>query len=125
MFIILGLFLFLNAALLTILVPGGPIENRDFTNLTGIIYWGFNIFLISLGILTFLTTYYVLIRERMAIRLGIILSICYLIVYILDLAKIFPRSSTKMSNKLMLMEIVNSLNAVFTIIFSLSVWYNY
>lgn len=39
--------MFINVTLLAILVPGGPIENRDFNGLRGIVFWGFNVFLIT------------------------------------------------------------------------------
>ena len=32
------------------LVPGGPIETRDFSHLSPVVFWGFNAFLISLAI---------------------------------------------------------------------------
>jgi len=111
-----GYILFINVSLLTVLVPGGPIENRDFSHLKGLIFWGFNLFLISLGLLSFITSYFLMLKYSWALWVAIILGLAYLFVYALDLAKIFPKSPTDMSKVLMLMEIINSLAAVLLII---------
>jgi len=115
-YLMAGYILFINVSLLTVLVPGGPIENRDFSHLKGLIFWGFNLFLISLGLLSFITSYFLMLKYSWALWVAIILGLAYLFVYALDLAKIFPKSPTDMSKVLMLMEIINSLAAVLLII---------
>jgi len=47
------------------LVPGGPIESRSFSHLSPAIFWGFNAFLITLGVTAFVIAFSVL-RERRA-----------------------------------------------------------
>lgn len=111
-----GFILFLNVTLLSILVPGGPVENRDFGKLKGMVFWGFNIFLISLGIMTFVTSYWMLKSSEFAILSAKIISVLYFLVYALDLGKIFPKSPTKMSKTLMLLEIINMSLAVYLFI---------
>jgi len=118
--IITTLILFLNVTLLTILVPGWPIENRDFSHLKWIVFWWFNVFLISLWIATLVMCYYVLLWNIWAFKVSIVLGILYFIVYMIDLWKIFPKSPTDMSKTLMLLEIVNSMFALLLIIFCLA-----
>jgi len=118
--IIASILLFTNVSLLTILVPGGPIENRDFTGLKGIVFWGFNVFLITLGITSYVTCYLLLISSPHALPAAQIISVLYFIVYIIDLAGVFPKSPTKMSKQLMSFEIMNASMAVFLFIFSLA-----
>lgn len=117
-----GLLLFSNVTLLAILVPGGPIENRDFSNLKGVTFWGFNIFLISLGLATFVNVYLLFENQEISIIMGIIISIFYMFVYLLDLGKIFPKSPIKMSNSLMLMEIINLMISILSFIFLISIY---
>ncbi|MFD0712149.1 hypothetical protein [Paenibacillus sp. GCM10027626] len=115
--IIASLLVFLNVTLLTILVPGGPIENRDFSKLTGVVFWGFNLFLISLGIASFIACYLLLISHSNAILITQIIAVLYFIVYAIDLAGMFPKSPTKMSKPLMSFEIINTTMAVFLFLF--------
>ncbi|GKS12093.1 hypothetical protein [Paenibacillus chitinolyticus] len=115
--IIASLLVFLNVTLLTILVPGGPIENRDFSKLTGVVFWGFNLFLISLGIVSFIACYLLLISHSNAILITQMIAVLYFIVYTIDLAGMFPKSPTKMSKPLMLFEIINTTMAVFLFLF--------
>ncbi|WP_339222195.1 hypothetical protein [Paenibacillus sp. FSL H8-0332] len=112
-----SLLVFFNVTLLTILVPGGPIENRDFSKLTGVVFWGFNLFLISLGIVSFIACYLLLVSHSNAILVTQIIAVLYFIVYIIDLAGIFPKSPTKMSKPLMLLEVINTSMAVFLFLF--------
>jgi hypothetical protein len=109
--------MFINVTLLIILVPGGPIENRDFNGLRGIVFWGFNVFLIILGIISYITSYLLLISNPYALLMAQIISVLYFIVYIIDLAQIFPKSPTKMSKTLMLIEEINASLAIFLFIF--------
>ncbi|MEK4237151.1 hypothetical protein [Paenibacillus sp. FSL H7-0714] len=115
--IIASLLVFFNVMLLAILVPGGSIENRDFSKLKGVVFWGFNLFLILLGVMSFITCYLLLIAHPNAIFITKIIAVLYFIVYIIDLAGIFPKSPTKMSKPLILFEIINGSMAVFLFLF--------
>jgi len=117
--LILGGIMFANVGLLAVLVPGGPIENRDFSHLGGVVYWGFNTFLSGLILASIAVTYQLLRGEQVAAA-GVILSVLYCAVYLLDLGKLFPTSPTTMSKQLMLHEIVNFCVALFTAIIMLS-----
>ncbi len=114
--------LFLNVVLLSILVPGGPIENRDFQKLKSLIFWGFNIFLITLGAVTYLASYWMLVSYPLALPLTKIIAILYFMVYALDLGKIFPKSPTEMSKRLMLFEIINMSLAVYLFVLTSSMY---
>lgn len=115
--IMASLLAFLNVTLLAILVPGGPIENRDFSKLKGVVFWGFNLFLILLGITSFIVCYLLLISHPNAIFITQIIAVLYFIVYMIDLASIFPKSPTKMSKPLALFEVINASMAVFLFLF--------
>lgn len=121
--IMASVLVFLNVTLLTILVPGGPIENRDFSKLKGGVFWGFNLFLISLGIISFIACYLLLISHPYAIYITQVIAVLYFIVYVVDLAGIFPKSPTKMSTALMLLEIINTTMAVFLFLFVTAIGY--
>jgi hypothetical protein len=119
--IIASLLVFFNVMLLAILVPGGPIENRDFSKLKGVVFWGFNLFLILLGVMSFITCYLLLIAHPNAIFITKFIAVLYFIVYIIDLAGVFPKSPTKMYNPLMLFEIINASMAVFLFLFVMAI----
>ncbi|CAH1056645.1 hypothetical protein [Paenibacillus pseudetheri] len=119
--IMASLLVFLNVTLLAILVPGGPIENRDFSKLKGGVFWGFNLFLILLAITSFIVCYLLLISHPHAIFMTQIIAVLYFIVYIIDLAGIFPKSPTKMSKPLMLFEVINTSMAIFLFLFVMAI----
>ncbi|MGX8796117.1 hypothetical protein ACR6HW_08565 [Fusibacter sp. JL298sf-3] len=112
----MSFWLFLNVLLLTVLVPGGPIENRDFSAMKGAAFWGFNVFLIAIGLGAFVGSYALLVGAQWAVLLGQVLSVLFAGVYLIDLAGIFPKSPTPMSKSLLFFEIINSCVAVYTFI---------
>lgn len=115
----LSIIILLNVTLLAILVPGGPIENRDFSNLKGLVFWGFNAFLITLGMASFYAIYSALGGLSNTGLVTSILACAYILVYGLDLAGIFPKSPSKMSKPLMLIEIINLCMAIYLFILSI------
>ncbi len=117
--IFMSLMIFLNVTLLIILVPGGPVENRDFSNLGGIVFWGFNVFLVCLGLSAFYATYAVLANLTYAGFLTRGVALGFIVVYAIDLAGIFPKSPTKMSKALMSFELINLSMGVYLFILSL------
>ncbi len=58
-------------------------------------------------------------QMKSAVYLSILLGSIYILVYQIDLTGVFPKSPTKMSKSLMLMEIVNTMMSVLLIILSL------
>lgn len=67
--------------------------------------------------MSFITCYLLLIAHPNAIFITKIIAVLYFIVYIIDLAGIFPKSPTKMSKPLILFEIINGSMAVFLFLF--------
>jgi hypothetical protein len=101
--------LVLSAVLLGILVPGGPIETRDFSHISPVILGAFNTFLTGLGIGSFVFAYFVLKAKRWAFVASLVCGISYFLVYTLDLGKIFPVSPNEMPTALLVIEIVGTL----------------
>jgi hypothetical protein len=91
------------------LVPGGPIETRDFSHISPVILGAFNTFLTSLGIGSFVFAYFALKGRRWAFIASLICGISYFLVYALDLGKIFPVSPNEMPAALLAIEIVGIL----------------
>lgn len=115
----LACLLFANMTLLTILVPGGPVENRDFASMSKTAFVGFNVFLVSLGVISILGAFWLMTTtSTYAVLVALLLGVLYATVYFVDLAGVFPKSSTPMSPVLMGFEIVNANAAVFLILFS-------
>ena len=106
---IVSFLLVLSALMLGVLVPGGPIETRSFSNYSPLILSVFNVFLTTLGLFSFALVYFVLREKRWALIASAVCGAGYLAVYLLDLCKIFPVSMDKMPVMLMFIEISGSL----------------
>jgi len=98
--------------LIGILVPGGPVENRDFSHMISADplnpYNLFNAFLILLLMTTVTMIFYTQTRAKWTFRVSMFLGITYFILFVIDLAGIFPTSPTQMSTPLMTIEAVDS-----------------
>lgn len=101
--------LVLSMILLSILIPGGPIETRDFSHISPSILGLFNTFLTLLGMLSLLVAYFVYHSKKWAYLSAIIIGIAYFLVYVLDLAHIFPRSPSPMPFLLIAIEVTGTL----------------
>ena len=86
---IIAFLLVTLSLLLTILVPGGPVETRDFSHYSETILTLFNIFLTALGLLSFVVAFLVTKKKRYSIVLSAVFALLYIFVYVLDLFKIF------------------------------------
>ena len=97
------------------LVPGGPIETRDFTALGGGVFWGFNAFLIALAVLA-LAAAFAMWRGAAAGAWGAIAAAWgYVFVVLLDLGHVFPTSPDPIPLLLGLVEILDFLLALYVI----------
>ncbi|MFW5703546.1 MAG: hypothetical protein ACOCXQ_01815 [Patescibacteria group bacterium] len=114
----IAVLLMVQVVALSILVPGGPVENRDFSTLPSALFWGFNVFLISLGLGTLGAAYLIFTGMNGGLIAGIIVSALFAIVYVLDLLRIFPQSQTAMSPMLARIEVNNLILAIVTIVVS-------
>ena len=98
------LTLFINVLLLSLMVPGGPVETRSFINIDPAIVLGFNIILTLLVLLSVASIYFMFKKQRWAYQLTGVLGFVYALVFVLDLAHIFPVSSDPMELVLLLLE---------------------
>ncbi|OIM97909.1 hypothetical protein BFR57_09270 [Idiomarina sp. MD25a] len=92
--------------LLGVLIPGGPIENRDFSHIPPLKLGAFNVFLTILGIASFALVYFSIEGSTFSFIVAAICGVSYFLVYALDLGKIFPVSPTRMPRALFWIEIV-------------------
>lgn len=98
------------------LVPGGPVETRSFAHLGGPVFWGFNMFLILLGI-TALISAVGLLRDNAAGAVGgIVAGWGYIFVVLLDLGHVFPTTPDPIPLMLGLIEILDAILAGYVII---------
>lgn len=96
--------LLLNALLLILLIPGGPIETRDFSQLNSIILVAFNAFLTALGMTSLLFIPLAVKNYQVTAEVCRILALSYFAVYLLDLLSLFPRTPSPMPWMLMAVE---------------------
>ena len=107
-----ALWLIVSAALLSSLIPGGPIENRDFSHIHPGILGAFNVFLTTLDLGSFVLAFFALKQRQWALNTAFYAAVAYFAVYAVDLAQIFPRSPTPMSFYLALIEVLGMSAAV-------------
>ncbi|MEM1230883.1 MAG: hypothetical protein AAGI15_10120 [Pseudomonadota bacterium] len=107
-----ALWLIVSAALLSSLIPGGPIENRDFSHIHPGILIAFNLFLTTLDIGSIVLAWFAVRQRQWALQGAFYAAIAYFAVYAVDLAQLFPRSETPMSFALALVEVLGMSAAV-------------
>lgn len=90
------LLLILSGAMLAVLVPGGPIETRNFSHIDPLILGAFNTFLTVLGIGSIFIAFFAYKARRTAFMPSALCGLGYFLVYILDLFRIFPVSPDPM-----------------------------
>lgn len=108
----LSLLLFASFALLASLVPGGPIETRDFSHLSPAILAAFNLFLTTLGIASIVAAFWVRRDSAQAYWASAGIGFCYFLVYVLDLANVFPKSPDSMPPLLLAIEVIGTILSV-------------
>ncbi|GAA0370681.1 hypothetical protein GCM10009092_38740 [Bowmanella denitrificans] len=91
------------------MVPGGPVETRDFSHLPPLIAWSFNVFLTALVMVSLALVYFMHKRLRWAFQATTIAGLAFALVFLLDLAEIFPVSPDPMSDLLFTLEIAGLL----------------
>lgn len=103
--------LIVSIALLSSLIPGGPIENRDFGHLGVTAVLTFNIFLAALILASSVAVVLTWKRSHFGGGLTFLCSIGFAGVYLLDLLEIFPTSPTPMSAALYYVEAIGLIAA--------------
>ncbi len=101
-------FLALSSGLLTSLVPGGLIETRSFAHINPLILGSFNTFLTTLSLASLLLVYFAWQEYRWAFFASFIAGLSYFLVYVLDLAHLFPVSPDAMPTALLVIEILGT-----------------
>lgn len=99
----------LSSGLLTSLVPGGLIETRSFAHISPLILGSFNTFLTTLSLASLLLIYFAWQEYRWAFAASFIAGLSYLLVYVLDLGKLFPVSPDAMPTALLTIEILGTI----------------
>ena len=105
---VLASLLAMSALNLALMVPGGFVETRSFPGYSVAVLAGFNIFLTVLGLGSLILAYRVL-RSGQRGLLPILAGVAFVLVYGLDLAKIFPVAAVPMSKTLASMEWLGTL----------------
>lgn len=100
------------------LVPGGPIESRDFSQLGGATFWGFNIFLISLGLMGFTSAVLSWNGRRSGLWAAVLVAWLFIAVVALDFGRVFPTSPDPMGLPLAMIEILVTILACYVILFA-------
>lgn len=104
--------LLLSAILLSVLVPGGPIETRNFSHISPLVLGGFNIFLTTLSLASFWLLYFIWQQQRWAFIASAMSGVAYFAVYVLDLAHWFPVSPDAMSPVLFVIEVLGTIVSI-------------
>jgi len=97
------------------LVPGGPVETRDFSALGGAVFWGFNLVLISLAVLAIASAIALLRGQTRAAWGAIAAAWGYIFVVLLDLGHVFPTTPDPIPLALGLIEILDLMLAAYVI----------
>ncbi len=115
---IVTVLLGISAGLLATLIPGGPIENRDFSHIDPLILAAFNVFLTSLDLGTLVLMVLTIRGQEWAIASAFYVALAYYGVYAIDLAQVFPKSPTPMSPVLARIELVGMSTSIPLMIYS-------
>lgn len=98
--------------LLATMIPGGPVETRDFSAISPLTLAAFNVFLTLLGMGSVALAYIIGARRRSWFVLSSVVGVAYAAVYGLDLFGIFPRSPIAMPRLLWILEWIGGLVAI-------------
>lgn len=101
-----AVFTLLSVLLFAVMIPGGPIETRHFSNIGMTAIVAFNTFLTVLGIGSVAIVIFTLRGARWAAPAAVVAGFAYAAVYALDLLAIFPVSPDPMPNLLKWLEII-------------------
>tara|TARA_R110002073_G_scaffold125486_8_gene270043 strand:+ start:184 stop:678 length:495 start_codon:yes stop_codon:yes gene_type:complete len=114
----IALLLIISGLLLAVLVPGGPVETRDFSHLLPLVLGVFNLFLTILG-LGSLVIGGLMLRQRIFPGWSALAGISFILVYALDLGNIFPQTPSTMNQALWSIEVTGLILAMPLTILSL------
>lgn len=98
--------LVMSGLLLSSLVPGGPIETRDFSHIPVPVLLGFNLFLTTLVLGSFLAGVGLWFGSPWARTASFWAAASYVLIYAIDVAGWFPSSPTPMPPALLAVETI-------------------
>ncbi|MFE7118600.1 hypothetical protein ACFU99_24605 [Streptomyces sp. NPDC057654] len=101
-----GAFLVWEALLLIPMVPGKLIDTRDFSSLPRRQFNGFNVFLTSLGLASFVVAGFAMADQHWAFVAALVLSLGYIAVFAADLGAVFPVVADPLPVQLLVLEAV-------------------
>ena len=117
---IVSVLLVLSTVLLAVLIPGGPIETRDFSHISPLVLGLFNSFLTILGMGGLVLVYFCWKYKHWAFYASLLCGTSYFFVYVLDLTGIFPTSPSAMPIALELIEYSGSIVSIPLMFYSLA-----
>lgn len=108
---------------LALMIPGGFVEMRGFSAYSSLVLGLFNTFLTILG-LGSLVLAYLFFTNYSGYFITILVGISYMIVYLIDLFKVFPKSPKPMSKLLASLESLGTLLGFILIAVTAYIWRN-
>ena len=121
----LSTLLVISFLALASLIPGGPVESRDFSHISPIVWSLFNFLLTVLGLGSLVFAFFVNLKDAWALKGGCITGTSYVAIYTLDLAQIFPTSPTPMPPMLELIEVTSVLLGLLIVFLSAKLLFNH
>lgn len=112
----IAVLIFLSAANLVLMVPGGFVETRAFPGYSVAVLAAFNLFLTALGLGSLVLAYWAYRLGKVSAAVPIF-GVAFAAVYLLDLAHIFPISEVPMSAALYSLEWVGTVLGLATLVF--------
>lgn len=103
--------LVISGLLLASLIPGGPIETRDFSHINPLVLGLFNLFLTVLGLGALIVAFFQF-RGRDLAGLSLFMGVSYLVVYSIDLLAVFPKTVSEMPLALFAIEVAGCVIAL-------------
>ncbi|MFJ2040585.1 MULTISPECIES: hypothetical protein [unclassified Streptomyces] len=95
-----------EALLLIPMVPGKLIDTRDFSPLPRWQYNGFNVYLTSLGLASFVVAGFAMAGQHWAFVAALVLSLSYIAVFAADLGAVFPVVPDPLPVQLLVLEAI-------------------
>ncbi|MFD9424223.1 MULTISPECIES: hypothetical protein [unclassified Streptomyces] len=101
-----GAFLVWEALLLIPMVPGKLVDTRDFSSLPRWQYNGFNAYLTSLGLASFVVAGFAMAGQGWVFVAALVLSLGYAVVFAADLGAVFPVVPDRLPVQLLVLEAI-------------------
>ena len=104
----------------SVMIPGGPVETRSFSDLVPVVALAFNIFITSVIVLGIVSAYGLFKNRKWAFQAVGLVGLAFVLIFFLDLAGIFPVSKDPMSPLLFVLEIIAFVQGVGMMVLSVA-----